>query len=86
MSEVVQLADLSDEVRALVVRAQTESIVLCDGNRQLAVLSSPANPMPKPAATDEPGREVPNGQPRFGSMKGRLTILVEDDEHRKDFC
>jgi len=32
-------------------------------------------------------RSLPTGnpQPRFGSCKGKLTIVAEDDEHLKDF-
>jgi antitoxin (DNA-binding transcriptional repressor) of toxin-antitoxin stability system len=32
-------------------------------------------------------RHLPvDGQPRFGSCKGSLVILAEDDEHLKDFA
>lgn len=45
-------------------------IVITRNNQAVAALHLPAEVMP---------------QPRFGSCRGALTILAEDDEHLQDF-
>ena len=50
--------------------AMGESVVITDHEKPVAQLIPPVPAEPKP---------------QFGSCKGMLTILAEDDEHLKDF-
>ncbi len=74
MSEVIDLSDASEAVRELVARSQGEPIVFLEGDREVAILSYSA--LPKSEAQK---RRLP------GQMKGRLRVIVEDDEHLEGF-
>lgn len=59
-------------LKELIRRAsQGETVVITDDNRPVAELRSVAAAKPAPT---------------FGSCKGMLTILAEDEEHLKDFA
>lgn len=74
MSEVIDLSDAPDAIRDLVSRSRDEPIIFVEGDREVAILSPSAAP-----ASEGTKHRLP------GQMKGRLKVIVEDDEHLESF-
>lgn len=71
MLETVTLEEAQSSLPELVERLKPGTEILITHNDQpVAELHSPAGALP---------------QPRFGNCQGALTILIEDDEHLRDF-
>ncbi|MGH9842703.1 MAG: type II toxin-antitoxin system Phd/YefM family antitoxin [Blastocatellia bacterium] len=71
MLENITLEEAQSNLPELVERLQSGAeIVITRNNQPIAALHLPPGALP---------------QPRFGSCKGALTILAEDDEHLQDF-
>ena len=67
----VTLEEAKSQLGDLIAKvANGESVVITDDEKPIAQLV--------PAAPSKP-------KPQFGSCRGMLTILAEDDEHLKDF-
>lgn len=68
----VTLEEAKIQLGDLIAKVATgESVVFTDDEKPVAQLIPPVPAKPKP---------------QFGSCKGMLTILAEDDEHLKDFA
>ena len=71
MLENITLEEAQSNLPELVERLQPGAeIVITRNNQPVAALHLPTSAVP---------------QPRFGSCRGALTILAEDDEHLQDF-
>ena len=67
----VTLEEAKIRLGDLIAKVATgESVVITDHEKPVAQLVPPAPAKP---------------QPQFGSCRGMLTIVAEDDEHLKDF-
>lgn len=71
MAVVIDLKDVSDEVKALIDSMHGEPIVFVDVEQTIATLL-PSHP-----------RSMAPRQP--GLMKGMLKVVTEDDEHLEGF-
>jgi antitoxin (DNA-binding transcriptional repressor) of toxin-antitoxin stability system len=71
MLETISLEEAQANLPVLIERLQPGGEIVITRNQQpVAALRAPVSPLP---------------QPRFGNCRGALTIVVEDDEHLKDF-
>ena len=71
MLENITLEDAQSSLPELIDRLKSGAeIVITRNNQPVAALHLPTTAAP---------------QPRFGSCRGALTILAEDDEHLQDF-
>ncbi len=71
MLENITLEEAQSSLSELIDRLKPGAeIVITRNNQPVAALHLPASISP---------------QPRFGSCRGALTILAEDDEHLQDF-
>lgn len=59
-------------------QAQLKEIIARLGPNDEVVITANQRPIARLTATAKP-------QPKFGNCKGMITLLVEDDEHLKDF-
>jgi antitoxin (DNA-binding transcriptional repressor) of toxin-antitoxin stability system len=71
MSETISLEEAQSTLPALIERLKPGAeIVITHNHQPVATLHAPGGALP---------------QPRFGSCRGALTIVAEDDEHLQDF-
>ena len=71
MSETISLEEAQPTLPALIERLKPGAEIIITRNHQpVATLQAPGGALP---------------QPRFGSCRGALTIVAEDDEHLQDF-
>ena len=71
MSEIVTIEEAQARLPELIAHLTPgEELVITRNNQPVAQLRSLATSKPRP---------------RFGSGKGKLVIVTEDDEHLKDF-
>lgn len=71
MLETISLEEAQSSLPALIERLLPGAeIIITQNQRPVARLNTPASALP---------------QPQFGSCRGALTIISEDDEHLRDF-